>query len=49
MSSTRQNALRNVAEAVLDQRLGQLDPGLRQQLDDYDGPLLVLVLQVSKL
>jgi hypothetical protein len=32
MSSTRQNALRNVAEAELDQHLGQLDSRLRQQL-----------------
>jgi hypothetical protein len=32
MSSTRLNALRNVAEAELDRRLGQLDPRLRQDL-----------------
>jgi hypothetical protein len=29
MSSIRQNAVRNVAEAELDRRLGQLDPRLR--------------------
>jgi hypothetical protein len=32
MSSTRQNALRNVAEAELDRRLGELDSRLRQEL-----------------
>jgi hypothetical protein len=32
MSSTRQNALRNVAEAELDRRLGELDLRLREEL-----------------
>jgi hypothetical protein len=32
MSSTRQNALRNIAEAELDRRIGQLDPRMRQEL-----------------
>jgi hypothetical protein len=32
MSSTKQNALRQVAEAELDRRLGPLDPRLRQEL-----------------